>query len=195
MFVRSRIDKPLIFRKGGRAWTLKPHAVTLINDPTVTAKEIKGCYGSRVEVISEEGTYVAPKETRQVPKNVVKSKVDVKPVSKSKKVDEATLDNILDQVNKELGELKVGDKKVDVLKNNRPSTETSVRNNDGSKSKNEDSKVLEGITTNSGNNVVDKEETKEEKVQNTKPVAKKATKTRAKRTTRRRSTKKQVKSE
>ena len=139
MFVRSRIDKPLIFRKGGKAWTLKPHAVTLINDPTVTAKEIKGCYGSRVEVISEEGAYTAPRETRQVPKNVVKSKVEVKPVPKPKKVDEASLDALLEEVNKELGELKVDDKRLDTTKDGGLSKEAPAGNTNDAPTEGKDS--------------------------------------------------------
>ena len=117
MFVRSRVDKPLIFRKGGKSWTLKPHAVTLISDPTVTARELKGCYGSRIDVISDEGVFDGSKEGRQPVKNAVKySKVE-KPTVKEeviKKPIDKTLDDILEEVNKELAD---DSEKVDTEKN------------------------------------------------------------------------------
>lgn len=182
MFVRSRIDKPLIFRKGGRAWTLKPHAVTLINDPTVTAKEIKGCYGSRVEVISEEGTYTAPREARQVPKNVVKSKVEVKPVPKPKKVDETSLDALLEEVNKELGELKVDNKRLDTTKDDGLSKEAPVGDTNDTPAEGKDAEVSKANAPVARNT----------KAKSTKTKAKT---TKSRKTTNRRTNKKTTKSE
>lgn len=115
MFVRSRVSKPLVYRKGGRSWTINPNSVTLIDDPTVTAKEIKGCYGSRVDVIADEGAYIGSFESRQAVKGTLKSKVEepVKESGNSKKAGEESLNDILDQVNKELGELTKSEEKSD----------------------------------------------------------------------------------
>ena len=127
MFVKSRMDKQVVYRKGGKSWVIKPHSVTLINDPTVTAQELKMCYGSRIDIISDEGTFKGSTEGRQPIKNVVKSKVE-KPVVKKvepKKIDEKSLDDILAQVNKELKEID-DNKKVDTAKNNEPKQETLV---------------------------------------------------------------------
>lgn len=161
MFVRSRIDKPLTFRKGGRAWTIKPHSVTLIDDPTVTAREIKGCYGSRVDVISDEGTYSSSQEGRQTAKHVIKYKGEqvkkvesVKKIEKPKKLDEKSLDDILAQVNKELGEIKVDHKKVDTQENAKSSSKeipAGVSNGNLSKSKN--SENVEDCTNPTGGKV------------------------------------------
>ena len=130
MFVRSRIDKPITYRKNGKCWTLKPHAVTLISDPTVTAKELKGCYGSRIDIISEEGIFTSPKEGRQPEKNVVKSS--------SKPVNSKVLDDILDEVIKELDN---DNKKVDNESGNKPVGDESVGNDDDSVSKLGDSET------------------------------------------------------
>ena len=126
MFVRSRMDKPVTFRKGGKSWILAPHSVTLINDPTVTAKELKCYYGSKIDVIYNEETYEGSAEGRQPIKNVVKSKETTlksveKPVKKVElhKVDEKSLDDILNQVNKELKDLD-DNKKVDTTKGSKP---------------------------------------------------------------------------
>lgn len=123
MFVRSRIDKPLIFRKNGKSWTLKPHSVTLINDPSVTARELKGCYGSRIDVITDEETYRDSSKGRQPIKKVVKSKVE-EPISKSSRKEDKTLDDILEEVNKEL---EIDHKKVENSKGNKPKEDEPIR--------------------------------------------------------------------
>ena len=100
MFVKSRVSKPMTYRKGGKSWTLKPLSITLIDDPTVTAKEIKGCYGSRVEVIADDNAYT-PIEVAPTPK---KEDAVVTPEKKVKNAtNEKSLDDILSEVTKELG--------------------------------------------------------------------------------------------
>ena len=126
MFVRSRVDKPMVFRKNGKSWTLKPYTVILIDDPTVTAKELKGCYGSRIEIIGNEESYKGSQEGRQPIKHVLKYKqephkkytvlesskeVIKKALEKNKS--EQVLDDILAEVNKELDS---DNKKVDTTK-------------------------------------------------------------------------------
>ena len=146
MFVRSRMDKPVTFRKGGKSWILAPHSVTLIDDPTVTAKELKCYYGSKIDVISNEGIYEGSAAGRQPIKSVVKSKVEttLKNVEKSAKkvelhkVDEKSLDDILDQVNKELKDLD-DDKKVDTAKGNKPIEVKPVEPINDAKPKDKDS--------------------------------------------------------
>ena len=147
MFVRSRMDKPVTFRKGGKSWILAPHSVTLINDPTVTAKELKCYYGSKIDVISNEGIYEGSTAGRQPIKSVVKSKVETtlknveKPVKKVElhKVDEKSLDDILDQVNKELKDLD-DSKEVDTTKGSKPIEVKPVEPVNDVKLKDKDSK-------------------------------------------------------
>lgn len=194
MFVRSRIDKPLVFRKGGRAWVLKPHAITLIDDPKVTATEIKGCYGSRVDVISNEGTYVSHSTPRQVVQNVVKSKVEAPvkkaEVSKPKKVDEKSLDDLLDEVNKELGEMKVDNKEVDTAKNSSASEDATTGTTNDVVLQDKDATVSDLNVLDDGDNK--EAETKTEKTKSTRTRRAVSKKTTAKKTTRR-STKKATK--
>ena len=173
MFVRSRMDKPVIFRKGGKSWILAPHSVTLINDPTVTAKELKCYYGSKIDVISNEGIYEGSAAGRQSIKNVVKSKTETtlksidKPVKKVElnKVNEKSLDDILDQVNKELKDLD-DNKEVDTTKDAGSSKVKPVEPVDGTKSEDKDSEDNLVPSNAAGNNKT--EAKKEEK--KTKPA-------------------------
>ena len=189
MFVRSRVSKPLVYRKGGRSWIINPNSVTLIDDPTITAKEIKGCYGSRVDVIADEGAYIGSFESRQSIKNVLKSKVEepVKKFETPKKAGEESLDDILDQVNKELGELTKNEEKSD---EGEPKSDNSEDNNtensentpNGDDSRDSDDSVPEGEDAEDDKTSDDvSEDDTEDKEESDKPVKKK--------TTRRRSTK------
>ena len=134
MFVRSRMSGPVIYRKCGKSWTIKPYSVTLIDDPRVSARELKMYYGSKIEIISDEVT----QETRQPEKDVVKSKVEVKP----RRVDESSLDALLDEVNKELGEMKVDTKRPLPDKDNKPSADVkSTGISDGGVSEGKDTEA------------------------------------------------------
>ena len=189
MFVRSRMDKPMTFRKGGKSWVIKPHSMTLIDDPAVTAKEIKGCYGSRVEVISDE-TSRGGHEGGQIVKNVVKSKIEKSIIKKvePKKIDEKSLDDILAQVNKELEEID-DNKKVDTTENNKSDKpEVIVKRDNDDKLKVEDSDVDKAPSKDSGDEPGDNKEKKE-----TKPARARRTssnKGAAKRVSRKKATKK-----
>lgn len=124
MFVRSRIDKPLVFRKNGKSWTLKPHSITLIDDPTVTAQELKGCYGSRVDVISGDGEYHAHEGGRQIHKSSVQSKIEPKK-SQIEENKVKSLDDILEEVNQELDKSD-DSKEMDNIENNRTDSDALV---------------------------------------------------------------------
>ena len=196
MFVRSRMDKPVTFRKGGKSWILAPHSVTLIDDPTVTAKELKCYYGSKIDVISNEGIYEGSEVGRQPIKSVVKSKTETtlknveKPVKKVEihKVDEKSLDDILDQVNKELKDLD-DNKEVDTAKGSKPIEVKPVEPANDTKPKDKDSEDNLAPSNAAGNTKA--EAKKEEK--KTKPARARRTtsnKTKAKRATSKKTTKK-----
>lgn len=196
MFVRSRMDKPVTFRKGGKSWILAPHSVTLIDDPTVTAKELKCYYGSKIDVISNEGIYEGSAAGRQPIKSVVKSKVETtlksaeKPVKKVElhKVDEKSLDDILDQVNKELKDLD-DNKKVDTTKGSKSVEVKSVEPANDTKLKDKDSEDSLVPSNAAGNSKA--EAKKEEK--KTKPARARRTtsnKAKTKRATSKKTTKK-----
>jgi hypothetical protein len=48
MFVRSLMDRDVVYRKGGFDWVIKAGTVTYVDENKVSAKEIKGLYGSRI---------------------------------------------------------------------------------------------------------------------------------------------------
>lgn len=160
MFVRSRIDKPLTFRKGGKSWILKPHAVTLIDDPTVTARELKGCYGSRIDVITDDGAYEGSKEGRQPIKKVLQykqeppkkstvlesSKETVKKALENKRT-EKTLDDILAEVNEELEN---DSKKMDTKENVKPNEVKSNGTSDDAVPNNKPTKAPKADTSSDG---------------------------------------------
>lgn len=191
MFVRSRMSKQVIYRKGGKAWVIKPHSVTLINDPSITARELKMYYGSKIDIISDEGAFKGSTEGRQPIKNVVKSKVE-KPIVKKvepKKIDEKSLDDILAQVNKELKEID-DNKKVDTAKNNEPEQETSVGSACDNVPENKDTVDDKVPAGDAGDNT----ETNKEKVQtkSTRTRRTSSAKGTTKRVSRKKATKKQV---
>ena len=97
MFVRSRVSKELRYYKSQGCIVLKPNTITLIEDPTVTAKELKDCYGDRIEIISNEVIKKVP--NAKAPKVVLKDR-------ESDFTDEALL-NILKEVEAEVGNTKI----------------------------------------------------------------------------------------
>ena len=190
MFVRSRVDKPMVFRKNGKSWTLKPYAVTLIDDPVVTAKELKGCYGSRIEIISNEESYKGSQEGRQPIKNVLKykqgphkkytvlesSKEVIKKALDSKK-SAKSLDDILDEVNEELDS---DSKKMDTKENIKPNEVKSNRTSNDVVSNNKHPEAPATATSNDGDAEETKKEAKPKRTRRT-SVNKATTKSRVKR--------------
>lgn len=190
MFVRSRVDKPLTFRKNGKCWTLNPHSVTLIDDSSVTAAELKGCYGSRIEIISNEENYKGSQEGRQSIKNVLKykqephkkytvlesSKEVIKKALDSKK-SAKSLDDILAEVNKELDN---DSKKMDTTKNGKVSEAKPVGTPNDTNINNRHAEANKAGTSNGG----DGETKTEEKPKRTRRVStnKATAKSRVKRT-------------
>lgn len=197
MFVRSRMDKPVVFRKGGKSWTLAPHSVTLINDPTVTAKELKCYYGSKIDVISNEGIY-EDSRGRQPIKNVVKSRVETstknveKPAKKTElpKVDEKSLDDILDQVNKELEELD-DNKKVDTTKDAGSSEVKPVEPANDTKPEDKDSEN-NLVPPNTNGDIKTEAKKEEKKAKSTRARRTTSNKAKTKRATSKKTTKKQA---
>ena len=54
MFIRSRMEKDVTYRRKGHVWLIKANSVTFIDENKVTANELKSLYGSRIEVISRD---------------------------------------------------------------------------------------------------------------------------------------------
>ena len=96
MFVRSLMDKDVIYRKGGFAWVIKARTVTLIDETKVSAKEIKGLYGDRIIIISKdsiEDEVAKPIVERQI------AELDKKPSDTL--LDETLIDDIIAQIEAE----------------------------------------------------------------------------------------------
>lgn len=97
MFVRSRMSTPVVYRKGGYSWTINPSTTTYIDETKVTAKELKACYGDRIDVMSLDNEYVAP--VIEAPEPVKEKEVKTEPFTE--KLDEQLIDNILEEIEAE----------------------------------------------------------------------------------------------
>lgn len=93
MLVRSRVGTPLKYRKSSGCYVIQPNTVTFIEDGKVTAKELKGTYGDRIEIISED--LVAP---------VTEEKKEVKLEERKEDLTDKSLEGILAQVKEEIKE-------------------------------------------------------------------------------------------
>ena len=62
MFVRSRLEKDIVYRKKGKNWTIKAGTVTYIDEAQVTAQELRKLYSTRIEIMSRERLEVMEKE-------------------------------------------------------------------------------------------------------------------------------------
>ena len=52
MFVKSKMSIPVKYYKGADCIILKPNTVTFVEDTKVTPKELKDCYGGRIDIIA-----------------------------------------------------------------------------------------------------------------------------------------------
>ena len=75
MFVRSKMNIPVTYRKGGHAVIIKPMTVTLVDSLKITAKDLKDCYGERIEILTEDSTLVKEDEVVKTEENKVEAEV------------------------------------------------------------------------------------------------------------------------
>ena len=54
MFIRSNMSISVTYNKSTGSIVLKPKTVTYVADEIVTAEELKGCYGDRIEILTDE---------------------------------------------------------------------------------------------------------------------------------------------
>ena len=99
MFIRSLMNRDVIYRKGGFSWVIKAGTVTSIDENRVSAKELKNLYGSRIIVISRDAEedkvaeMIIKKQEKVIKENEVKSPVGV--------LDETSIDAIIAQIEAE----------------------------------------------------------------------------------------------
>ena len=79
MFIRSNMSISVTYNKSTGSIVLKPKTVTYVADEIVTAEELKGCYGDRIEILTDEEAKAIMEE--QVPP-VEDSKTDINPEGK-----------------------------------------------------------------------------------------------------------------
>lgn len=117
MFVRNKTKVDFKYRKGEKCIILKAGTVTLVEDGVVSARELLSCYGQRIEVIGQNSKPVAFKTTPVAFKTTpVKKEEELSaPTSlKGIKNEETFIDDLLAEVNAELGEVAdTGNKEVD----------------------------------------------------------------------------------
>ena len=126
MFVRSRMNKDVIYRTGGKDWVIKALTTTLIDENAVSPRELKSLYGSRIEIISRGYTDTPEPKKAEVKKPEPK-KAEVKKPEPPKKLNEALIDDILGELKKEE---KVEDKKKEQPKK---TTKTTARKSGATK--------------------------------------------------------------
>ena len=114
MFVRSRMEKDVIYRRKGGVWVIKAGSVTFIDENKVTARELKSLYGSRIEIISrdelegEEVKIPVKKEIKALENKKVKVEVNKKPL------DEVLIKDILTEIKDEIP-IKKEEVKVEII--------------------------------------------------------------------------------
>ena len=96
MFVRSLMDKDVIYRKGGLSWTIKANTVTFIDEVRVSAKELKGLYGSRIIIISKDAV-----EDEIAEPIIKRQKEELEKKPSSTLLDEKLIDDIIAQIEAE----------------------------------------------------------------------------------------------
>ena len=96
MFVRSLMDKDVIYRKGGLSWTIKANTVTFIDEVRVSAKELKGLYGSRIIIISKDAA-----EDEIAEPIIKRQKEELEKKPSSTLLDEKLIDDIIAQIEAE----------------------------------------------------------------------------------------------
>ena len=68
MFIKSNMSREVRYNKSSGSIVLKPNTVTYVDENLVTAKELKDCYGDRINIMSRETVEKFIVET--APKNV-----------------------------------------------------------------------------------------------------------------------------
>ena len=96
MFVRSRMTRDMVYRKGGKEWVIKAGTISSIDENVVTAYELKSLYGSRIDIIAR-GVTDEVKPTKPV-KSEAPKKLESKKVEPPKKLDTNLIDNILNEL-------------------------------------------------------------------------------------------------
>ena len=87
MFVRSSMNTTVIYRAHGSKIEIKP-GINLITNPLITIKELQGCYGTRITLVTD--VKEEKKEVKVVTKKPESKKVETKkvetPVKKEEKI-------------------------------------------------------------------------------------------------------------
>jgi len=89
MFVRSKMNDPVKYRKGGHTVIIKPMTVTLVDSLKITAKDLKDCYGERIEILTEDNTLVKEDEVVKTEENKVETEIKVEVEKVENKTEEA----------------------------------------------------------------------------------------------------------
>lgn len=98
MFVKSRMEKDVTYRRKGTSWIIKAKTVTYIDENKVTAKELKQFYGDRIDIISRDSL---DKEEAKIP---VKKEVRIpenKETETSRKSEDIVIENIIKEIKEE----------------------------------------------------------------------------------------------
>ena len=99
MFVRSRLNKDIVYRKKGKDWVIKAGTVTFIDENQVTAQELRKLYSTRIEIMSRERLEAMEQDIPVI--EATKKEPQEKEIVK-KPLDEKILDDILTEIKDEI---------------------------------------------------------------------------------------------
>lgn len=114
MFVKNKEKIDFNYRKSGYLAVLKAESVTYVDETKITAKELKDCYGQRIDIISRElALEIAPKveEAKKAEKNVAPKKVET---VKKEDLNDSFIEKILGEIEGE-DKVKKEEKKPEIV--------------------------------------------------------------------------------
>ena len=114
MFVKSNMSREVRYHKSRGVIVLKPNTVTFVDDNVVSAKELKDCYGDRINIMSRDVVEkliveTAPEITEDVVEEIKVNNEVIEPVIKPVET------SFSDEENENEGEVTGGAAPVDPL--------------------------------------------------------------------------------
>lgn len=109
MFVKNKASIDFNFRKGSYLVTLKAGTVTYVDENRVTARELIGCYGQRIDVISRDLVQETPspvvvKERIKAAQAFKNEEKKIEAAPKKVEFSDSFIDKLLDEIKTEVDE-------------------------------------------------------------------------------------------
>lgn len=89
MFVKSKMSIPVKYYKGSNCILIKPNTITYVEDGKISAKELRDCYGQRIEIISGVMAEVTPEKLERDTTEVIGD------------IDDSFIEDVLNEIDNE----------------------------------------------------------------------------------------------